>query len=77
VRRIPGGAGDRALVVDDTNRDPAPAEASDYGEAVEVASQDHRAGRRLEHPSIAQTFIPTVILDPWLPAPIALIYDAI
>ena len=75
--RVPGDAGDRALVVDDANRDSAPAEASDYGEAVEVASEDHRAGRRLAHSLIPRAFAAPVIVEPCLQAPIVLIYDAI
>jgi hypothetical protein len=77
VCRVSGRASDRALVVDDTNRYAAPPEASDYGEAAEVASEDHRSGRRLAHSSIARVFIHPFDGVLCLPAPFALIYDAI
>ena len=60
-----------------TTRPAIGARFTDCGEAVEVASVDHRLGRRLAHSSIPPAFAAPVIVEPCLRAPIALIYDAI
>ena len=49
--RVPGSAGDRALVVDDTNRNIAPTETAHYRKAVEVPAEHDRARRLLARSS--------------------------